>query len=111
MIEIPKFKTEAEEAKWFAEHAAELQGVSFEGTEEDDALHRASFPKADKEKAVRDAKAFSARQGARSTAINIRIPNEDLEIAQRLAEKRGLKYQTLIKSILHEALEREAAHA
>jgi hypothetical protein len=31
----------------------------------------------------------------------------DIALAQRLAERKGLPYQTYIKSLLHEALERE----
>jgi predicted DNA binding CopG/RHH family protein len=31
----------------------------------------------------------------------------DIESAQRLAEQRGLPYQTFIKGLLHRALERE----
>jgi hypothetical protein len=38
--------------------------------------------------------------------IAIRMPRLDLERARRLAEKKGMPYQTLIKSLLHEALER-----
>ena len=40
--------------------------------------------------------------------ISIRLSAEDLVMANRLAAVKGLPYQTYIKSLLHEALERES---
>ncbi|NBB91016.1 MAG: antitoxin [Spirochaetes bacterium] len=37
----------------------------------------------------------------RATKMNIRIDAEELERIKRQAEKEGLRYQTLIKSVLH----------
>jgi hypothetical protein len=42
-----------------------------------------------------------------SRLLSIRLPEPDIALAQRLAQTRGLPYQTYIKSLLHEALERE----
>jgi hypothetical protein len=42
-----------------------------------------------------------------SRLLSIRLPEPDIALAQRLAERKGLPYQTYIKSLLHEALERE----
>ena len=39
--------------------------------------------------------------------VTIRMPIADLETAQEIADKRGLRYQTYIKGLLHQALERE----
>jgi predicted DNA binding CopG/RHH family protein len=39
--------------------------------------------------------------------ISIRLSAEDLVTATRLAALKGLPYQTYIKSLLHESLERE----
>src|SRR5689334_14595951 len=44
-----------------------------------------------------------------SRLLSIRLPEPDIELAQKLAESKGLPYQTYIKSLLHEALERERA--
>lgn len=45
---------------------------------------------------------------ARSQPVTLRLDREDLEMAKRQAAKKGLRYQTWIKSVLHEALrERE----
>jgi predicted DNA binding CopG/RHH family protein len=111
MIEMPKFKTLAEEARWFEEHAKELDSMSIEGSAEDDERVRAYFAAVNKKEAIERAKAFTARQGTKSASINIRIPHEDLALARQLAEKRGMRYQTYLKSLLHEALQREAGRA
>jgi predicted DNA binding CopG/RHH family protein len=41
--------------------------------------------------------------------ISIRLSDADLAEAQRLAEAKGLPYQTYIKMLLHEAIRRERA--
>ena len=41
-----------------------------------------------------------------SRQITIRLGNHELALARRQAEDRGLKYQTYIKMLLHEALVR-----
>jgi hypothetical protein len=46
-----------------------------------------------------------------SRLLSIRLPEPDIALAQRLADSKGLPYQTYIKSLLHEALERERAVA
>ena len=42
-------------------------------------------------------------------AISIRLPVPDIALAQDLAGKKGLPYQTYIKKLLHDALDRERA--
>ena len=44
-----------------------------------------------------------------SRQITIRLGNAELARAQRQAEAKGLKYQTYIKMLLHEALDRNSA--
>jgi predicted DNA binding CopG/RHH family protein len=44
-----------------------------------------------------------------SRQITIRLANHELERARRQAEAKGLKYQTYIKMLLHEALARNSA--
>jgi predicted DNA binding CopG/RHH family protein len=36
------------------------------------------------------------------------LPVTDIEGARKLAEKRGVGYQTVIKTLLHEALKKES---
>ncbi len=40
--------------------------------------------------------------------ISIRLPAPDIATAQELARKKGIPYQTYIKTLLHDALERES---
>jgi predicted DNA binding CopG/RHH family protein len=42
-----------------------------------------------------------------SQAINIRLPGQGLELAKRIAEKKGMPYQTYLKSLIHQGLEKE----
>ena len=49
------------------------------------------------------------RRGAVPTKnVSIRLPVTDIERARKLAGKRGVGYQTLIKTLLHEALKKES---
>jgi predicted DNA binding CopG/RHH family protein len=41
----------------------------------------------------------------------MRLPVQDIERARQLAGKRGVGYQTLIKSLLHDSLKREMGRA
>ena len=92
----PKFKSEAEEAQWYYDHREEL-GEEFA-------------------KAMRDGRTTSGKgrtikeriEAMRAKAVNIRLPEADLALARELAKQKGMPYQTLIKSLLHEALQREA---
>ncbi len=40
-------------------------------------------------------------------AVSIRLPVPDIALARQLAGKKGLPYQTYIKQLLHDALDRE----
>lgn len=82
---FPKFKTEAEEAAWWDAHPDFLAE---------------QFEKAAKEGRL-------AHGLPKSKSVTIRIPMKDLESARRLAERKGLAYQTYMKMLLHQALERE----
>ncbi len=39
--------------------------------------------------------------------ISLRISSKDLERLKKLAAKKGIRYQSLIKALIHQALERE----
>jgi predicted DNA binding CopG/RHH family protein len=85
---IPRFKSEREEAEWWDAHPEVIAEL---------------FLKAKKEGKI---KRLPVRRGA-TRPVTIRIPIADIEAAQDLAEKRGLPYQTFIKGVLHQALERK----
>lgn len=81
---LPAFESEAAEARWWASRQGKAaitrlfqRGVA-EGT-----LHRVP---------------------ARAKNISIRMNESDLHLARRQAASKGLRYQTYIKMLLHEAL-------
>jgi predicted DNA binding CopG/RHH family protein len=92
-MKVPKFATEAEEAKWWDEHMdvveEDLIAAMNDGT------------------AQRNTAARLVKEARKSRTITIRLPNADIELARRLAEQKGLGYQTYMKSLLHEALAQE----
>jgi len=82
-IATPKFRDEAQEAAWWGAHPEVIAG----------AFERAYGKKATKRPPTQ--------------AITIRIPVPDVARARRLAQRKGLPYQTFVKGLLHEALNRE----
>ena len=82
---MPKFKNEAEEAAWWDAHP--------------------DFIVEQFEKAAKEGRLL--RGIPKSKSVTIRIPMRDLEAAQRLADRKGLPYQTYIKMLLHQAIEKE----
>jgi predicted DNA binding CopG/RHH family protein len=82
---IPKFKSEAEEAAWWDAHP--------------------DFIVEQFEKAAKEGRLL--RGAPKSKSVTIRIHMRDLEAAQRLADRKGLPYQTYIKMLLHQAIEKE----
>jgi hypothetical protein len=92
---IPKFRPEAEEAQWWYEHRDETT-VSM-----DEAVAKGrttTLP--------RILEQARQRSGATPT-VSIRIDPADLSRARLFASRKGLRYQTYLKMLLHEALEKE----
>lgn len=90
---VPKFDTEAEEARWWDQHMGmvehELMKAMAAGT-------------------VRRGTALKLTRQVRSARnITIRMPEKDLERLHRLADKKGIGYQTYMKMLVREALDRE----
>lgn len=87
-IVIPRFKTESEEAAWWDAH-----------------------PEVATEIMKRAVRAGKARRAVPLKAVTMRLPVRDLETAQELAARKSLPYQTYLKMLLHEALEKERRSA
>ena len=87
-ITIPKFRTEAAEAKWWGSH-----------------------PEAAAEIMKRALKSGAARRAVPLKTVTMRLPVLDIKTAKDLAHRKGLPYQTYIKMLLHEALEKECRSA
>ena len=89
---IPKFANEQEEAGWWA---------SPEGRE---------FVKEQSVRGIKNAKGGSKLVAklarANSVQIALRLPSPDLAKAREIAERKGIGYQTLLKMIVHEGLQR-----
>jgi predicted DNA binding CopG/RHH family protein len=80
VIDTPEFRSEAEEAEWWDRH----------------------------QDLIADLLLKHGRRGVPTKSISVRLPVTDIERARKLAEKRGVGYQTVIKTLLHEALKRES---
>jgi predicted DNA binding CopG/RHH family protein len=90
-VVIPKFRSEAEEAAWWDSHRSEIEAEIRQRMKQKKPLTLGAL-----------------LQGAKpSQPVTLRIPKEDLETARRLAARKGLGYQTYIKMLLRDALERE----
>ena len=81
---VPEFKNEAEEADWWDAHP-EVVTRAFEQ----------AYGK------------VPSKRRPPTRIVNIRLSVEDIARAQRIAARKGFGYQTRVKSLLHEALERE----
>jgi len=87
VIRVPKFKTEDEEATWWA---------SAPGRE---------FLKHQKQKGSTLVAGLSRTS---SVQIVLRLPAADVAKAREIAGRKGIGYQTLLKMLVHEGLRREA---
>jgi predicted DNA binding CopG/RHH family protein len=95
-VNMPKFKNESEEADWWA---------SADG--------RAYVQKKTKEARAAGTRFSGSPLVARlnkksSTQIALRLPGADIEEARKIAGRKGIGYQTLLKMIVHEGLRRES---
>ena len=81
VVDAPEFRSEAEEAEWWDKH----------------------------QDLIADLLLKHGRRGAVPTKnISVRLPVTDIERARKIAGKRGIGYQTLIKNLLHEALKKQS---
>jgi predicted DNA binding CopG/RHH family protein len=92
------FKTEAQEAAWWAKNQ-NLIADRFEEAQGAGKLGKGTVARVARERA-----------GA-SPTITIRLAEEDLTRARALAAEKGLRYQTYLKMLLHQALNSEEKRA
>jgi predicted DNA binding CopG/RHH family protein len=92
-LKVPVFANESEEADWWFENREKLAD--------------------DFEKAAAEGRLGygTAKQRGVTPPTAIQLAEADLARAKVLAERRGLRYQTYLKMLIHEALEREEKHA
>jgi hypothetical protein len=101
------FRSESEEADWYATPEGRRQTQrAFERALSNGTLVRSSGVRSHKT----DPKVLIAlmeQEKRRATrAVSIRIPIADLEHARRIAEQKGVGYQTVVKAAIREGLKR-----
>jgi hypothetical protein len=95
---MPKFKNESEEADWWYANRHNLD--------------KWGKPVLDKDgKPMKPAQILAEHIAKRKAAkqkeqrpVNIRLPLADIQRAKTQAERKGLPYQTYLKSLIHQAL-------
>ncbi len=92
---IPSFANEAEGARWLDWHKAELEAEMVRRIMEGTTLTLAEFLEKVKNKQP-------------LKTVTIRMRSDDLVTARGLAAQKGIGYQTYIKLLLREALQRES---
>jgi len=94
-LKIPEFASEADEAQWWYDHREEV-AKAFEEAAARGELRTGTA-------------ARLARQHATGVTptTTIRLDPQDISRARALAAKRGVRYQTYLKMLLHEALAAE----
>ena len=97
----PPFKTEAQEAEWWAKNQ-DLIANRFEQAKAAGKLGKGTVARVARER--------NTKAGA-SPTITIRLPEDDITRARTFAAAKGLRYQTYIKMLLHQALNSEEKRA
>jgi predicted DNA binding CopG/RHH family protein len=85
-LPAPEFKSEAAEARWYEKNQDVLL-AEFKDAAKDGTLGQGSL----------------AKRGLTPTTT-IRLDKVDIELAKQQAEQRGLRYQTYLKMLIHQAL-------
>ena len=89
----PYFKSEKEESEWWDKNSTFILEEFRRAQAEGRLGHGRAIVKA------------VEKQAAKS--ITIRLDEGDLELAKRQAKQKGLRYQTYLKMLLHDALQKE----
>jgi predicted DNA binding CopG/RHH family protein len=88
---VPKFTSEAEDAKWHERNRRALESAM--------------------ERRIVEGSTLTLQQAtarARTRPVTLRLPATDIDTARAIAAQKGIGYQTYVKMLLHEALRREA---
>ena len=97
----PPFKTETQEADWWARNQ-ELIADRFDEAKAAGKLGKGTVARLAGER---------ASQNGPSPTITIRLAQADVARARTLAAEKGLRYQTYLKMLLHQALNTEEKRA
>jgi hypothetical protein len=94
---IPKFATEAEEAKWWFDNDDKIF-EEFKKAAKEGRLGRGGIRRLFAERGI------PFKEPKPTPTTTIRLDPEDIAKARVQAAERGLRYQTYLKMIIHEAL-------
>lgn len=86
---VPSFRTEGEEAEFWSKHSS--ADYAFEDTQE----------------RVELTGALKARVKQRKQLLTLRLEKQQIEKAKRIARRKSLGYQTLLRMWIAEGIERE----
>jgi predicted DNA binding CopG/RHH family protein len=95
------FETETQEAEWRAKNQEQIAN-RFKQAKASGTLGKGTVARVAGQR---------AKQAGASPTITIRIPEADLKRARVLAAEKGLRYQTYLKMLLHQALNTEERRA
>ncbi|HEY2380492.1 MAG TPA: CopG family antitoxin [Terriglobia bacterium] len=95
-LKMPKFRNESEEADWWASPAGRTY-----------VKQRSAQAQSQKTKGMGSSLVAGLNKKG-SVQIAIRLPEADLAQARKLAERKGIGYQTLLKMLVREGLVRES---
>ncbi len=98
-VQMPKFKNESDEADWWASPS----GRTF--------AEQKSRENQEKGTKLAGSSVIARLNKKSSTQIALRLPGADIEEARKIAGRKGIGYQTLLKMIVHEGLRRESRGA
>ena len=99
-LKVPKFDSETEEARWWYDNR-ELVSEEFQKAAKEGRLRRGGVQRLLAERGIPFPQ---PQQPIPSTTI--RLDPEDIAKARVQAAERGLRYQTYLKMIIHEALQK-----
>ena len=90
--QMPKFKSESEEADWWASKTGRAYVKQKSGEAQSKGTTRGG------------SKLVAMLNKKSSVQIAIRLPEADLAQARKIAGRKGIGYQTLLKMLVHEGL-------
>ena len=93
-IKAPKFRMEAQEAKWWDERMERVEANLVEG------IKTGAVKRGGPRRVLQERREWKN--------ITIRVAIADIERARALATEKGIGYQTLMKMLLKEELDRES---
>jgi hypothetical protein len=104
---MPNFKSEAEEADWYATPAGRRQGrLEFERALKNGTIIYSDGSRIPPTDPKILAELLARAKENATQAISLRVPIADIEAAKKIAAKKGVGYQTVLKQAIRDGLKR-----